>query len=98
MLIDGLAYYIQRALYYYVPDNNSLLAFRRFLDHASSLKLRLYLVDQPVCHAPPTVKRICGLVHEELYDYSEKLYHVADGTAVEVNKDFLRKRDGVNDD
>ena len=98
MLIDGLAYYIQRALYYYAPDNNCLLAFHSFLERASSLYLRLYLVDQPVGHAPPAVRRICGLIHEEIYDYSEKLYYVADGTSIEVNNDFLRKRDGVNDD
>lgn len=98
VLIDGLAYYIQRALYYYPPDANWLIAFRGFLDQVSSLPLHLFLVDQPVGLAPPMIRKICGLAHEELYDYCEKLYYVVDGTVDEVKKDYLRKKDGMNDD
>lgn len=98
MLIDGIAYYVQRALHYYVPDDRWMLAFRRFMDNATSLPFHLYLVDQPVNLAFPEIRRIVGLIHEELYNFSEKLFYVENRTATEVNKDFLRKKDGVTHD
>lgn len=98
MLVDGLSYYLHRALYFYSLDHNWLEAFHTFLTQCCSLPLRLLFVDQPVSFAAPELRRICCHIHEELYKYSNNMFFVSDGAKSIVDREFLRKRDDPEDE
>lgn len=96
MLIDGLAFYLQRASCYYQIGKHERNQFDILLGKAASSSIHMILVDQPVPTAQNTIAFACRIIHEDIYRYSDHLYYVNNGNGFRCSSDYLRARDYDN--
>ncbi len=93
MLIDGLAFYLQRAQNYYKIGMYELKQASKFLKKAAGLPLLLYMVDQPVNRASPAIRVQGRLLHSAIYRNSDSLSFVNAGVPYPCTPGFLRALD-----
>lgn len=98
MLLDGMSFYLQRALCYYDIGKMEQSQLRIFLAKAASLPIHLILVDQPLSKAPLDVNIFGRLLHEEIYHFSDTLSYVEGGVSSTCSIKFLRQIDCRNEE
>lgn len=93
ILIDGIAFYIQRAQNYYPIGKYELEQVCKFLKKAAEAPLLLYIVDQPLNRASPAVRASGRLLHSVIYRNSNSLSFVSAGVSYPCTPGFLRALD-----
>lgn len=94
ILLDGVAFYLNRAIQWGCqPTFSALTLLRNVLSSAVRLPVQLMIVDQPLGGAPPTTQAVGRLFHQMVYRYSKRLYLVENGQAIACSPKTLWRLD-----
>ena len=91
ILLDGVTFYLNRAIQWgYRPNLSTLILLRNILSSAAHLPVQLIIVDQPLGGMPSMTQALGRLFHQMVYVYSKFLYLVKDGQAITCSPQTLR--------
>jgi len=93
ILLDGISFYLYRALCCCSLGEGELEQFNALLAKAASLPVRLVLVDQPLANVPRDLHVAGRLLHARIYRYCHSLYYVEEGVQFPCSAGKLRQLD-----
>lgn len=93
VLLDGVSFYLHRALSYYSLGKNEVRQFNALLARAAALPVRLILIDQPLGNAPSGFRVFGRILHARIYQHCSALFYVEEGHPFPCSAKKLRQLD-----
>ena len=93
ILLDGVSFYLYRALCYYSLGEAELEQFNTLLAKAAILPVYLILIDQPLANVPRDIHVAGRLLHARIYRYCHSLFYVEEGVRFPCSARKLRQLD-----